>query len=283
MRRLVKEEAGVTLVEVLLVSATMLVVLAATLNIFDTFNSASSALSRRTDLQDTARRALDTMSREIRNATAVPGAPDAIVAGSSDATQITFGTYDDGTATTGTTARRIRYCVNSTTHDLYRETAVGSPTPGTACPAGGSWSGGVVLSDVQNSTATPLFTYATNNRGVTIDLRVTGSAKGRDTTLRTAVAPRSFSGRNPTMVATKPNVACSADGKSALVSLAAGVDDQGEPVDIDYFSSSSTPLGSGTIKLATSSSGALSQTIKFQVRNALGAESQLIDLLVSCQ
>jgi type II secretory pathway pseudopilin PulG len=142
-------ERGFTLIEVLLSSSLMIVVLAATLTVFEQFVTTSNRNTKQNDAQDSARFAIDQVSRQLRNlALPTPQSPNSIdVASSYD---LVFKTADPG-------RRRVRYCLQtsspySTSNGaLWLETQTGvaggaDPTLTSAmtasCPAptgAGSW------------------------------------------------------------------------------------------------------------------------------------------------
>ncbi|HEX4759913.1 MAG TPA: hypothetical protein VH256_03895 [Thermoleophilaceae bacterium] len=100
-----KSDAGFTLVEVLLASSLMIVVLAATLGVFDQFVSASNRNTRQNDAQDSARVAVDQLARQLRNlALPTPQSPNSIDLASGY--DMVFKTADPG-------RRRVRYCLQT--------------------------------------------------------------------------------------------------------------------------------------------------------------------------
>src|SRR4051812_28806822 len=104
MERL-RAERGFTLVEVLLASSLMIVVLAATLTVFDQFVSTSNRNTAQNDAQDSARFSIDQVSRQLRNlALPTPQSPNSIDYASS--TDLVFKTADPG-------RRRVRYCLQT--------------------------------------------------------------------------------------------------------------------------------------------------------------------------
>lgn len=164
MSRLMREESGFTLIEVLLVSAILSVVLGATLVVIEQFHSTSARNQRLNDQQDAIRNAVDLMTREMRNlASPTNEEPDAVhrnrpqdlifmsVAGQKPAGSLNV-----------RNARHVRYCLSSGT--LYRQeltwtTAVAPAFPsGSACPATGWGSTRVMARAVTNDTR-PVFTY----------------------------------------------------------------------------------------------------------------------------
>jgi type II secretory pathway pseudopilin PulG len=100
-----RDQDGFSLVEMLLASSLMIVVLAATLGVFEQFITTSSRNTKQNDAQDTARFAMDQVARQLRNlALPTPQSPNSIdVASSYD---LVFKTADPG-------RRRVRYCLQT--------------------------------------------------------------------------------------------------------------------------------------------------------------------------
>ncbi len=101
-----RDQRGFTLMEMLLASSLMIVVLAATLTVFDQFVTTSDRNTEQNDAQDTARNAMDQMSRQLRNlALPTPQSPNSIDLASGY--DLVFKTADPG-------RRRVRYCLQTT-------------------------------------------------------------------------------------------------------------------------------------------------------------------------
>jgi type II secretory pathway pseudopilin PulG len=101
-----REEAGFTLIEVLLASSLMIVVLGATLTVFEQFVSTSDRNTKQNEAQDSARVTIDQLARQLRNlALPTPQNPNSI--DSASATDLIFKTADPG-------RRRVRYCLQTT-------------------------------------------------------------------------------------------------------------------------------------------------------------------------
>ena len=163
-------ERGFTLIEVLLASSLMIVVLGATLTVFEQFVTTSDRNTKQNDAQDIARGTVDQMARQLRNlALPTPQSPNSIDLASG--TDLVFKTADPG-------RRRVRYCLQtsspySTSNGaLWFETQTGTaggadPTlPSTAscpvAPAAGGWSSNkLVASNVTNlnSGSRPVFQF----------------------------------------------------------------------------------------------------------------------------
>jgi type II secretory pathway pseudopilin PulG len=99
-------QRGFTLVEVLLASSLMIIVLGATLTVFEQFVTTSDRNTKQNDAQDTARFAIDQVSRQLRNlALPTPQSPNSI--DSASGYDLVFKTADPG-------RRRVRYCLQTT-------------------------------------------------------------------------------------------------------------------------------------------------------------------------
>jgi prepilin-type N-terminal cleavage/methylation domain-containing protein len=158
-------EDGMTLVEVLVVSALMLVVLGATLTTFNTFESNALANQRLNDAQDSARRGLDLMARDLRNlASPTPGLPLAVdLAAPTDVIFQSEGKFKPAGSLNEQNTTRVRYCLDTTNGNLYRQiqtwtTGVAPAVPSAGCGDTAWGSTMVAATNVVNGTR-PIFTY----------------------------------------------------------------------------------------------------------------------------
>src|SRR4051812_49781125 len=84
----------------------MIIVLGATLTVFEQFVTTSDRNTKQNDAQDTARFAIDQVARQLRNlALPTPQSPNSI--GSASGNDLVFKTADPG-------RRRVRYCLQTT-------------------------------------------------------------------------------------------------------------------------------------------------------------------------
>jgi type II secretory pathway pseudopilin PulG len=201
-------QAGFALTELLVTMTISTVILIATLGALDTFNSGVAENNRLTDAADSTRREVANVVRLLRDA----GAPSP-TSGSQPTTVLQAGANDivflsrswPGESGVGATANHVeRYCLNTTTKTLWfnglKAGTSGSATPGAACPsAAAGWTSRVVLGNVLNTAANPIFQYGSAPlRTVTVDLDVDGGTalKSRPIelrsggTLRGALAPQ---------------------------------------------------------------------------------------------
>jgi type II secretory pathway component PulJ len=186
--RIAREESGFTLVELLTSMALMILVLGATLSALEVFGNTTARNQTLVQAQDTARLALDRMSRELLNATAYPSTtgstqPSAILrAGPWDLIMLTVNPTPGGTGNQNAlNLMRTRYCLYTPTSTLYRQwqtwTTAAPPAmvTDTACPSSnwGASNQTVVGTDIVNSGTRRLFTY---NNGDASDVNSTPPA-----------------------------------------------------------------------------------------------------------
>jgi type II secretory pathway pseudopilin PulG len=164
--RTLQREAGMALVEVLIVSILMLIVLGATLTTFNQFERKARDNQNLNDAQDQARRGLDLMARDLRNlASPTPLLPLAVdVAEPQDLIFQSEGKVKPAGSLNAQNTTRVRYCLNGTTKILFRQiqtwtTAAAPAVPNSTCGANGGWTSTMPVStDVTNGTR-PIFTY----------------------------------------------------------------------------------------------------------------------------
>ena len=277
-KRLLAED-GFTLVELLVGSSLSVILLLATLATFDAFGSASKRNEKLVTTQDAVRQQIDRISGEIRNAQISSSGQDPLLR--ANPTDLVVRNIDAaGNATL------IRYCVDTTTRSLWRETAVDGTTPGSTCPStGGSWQRAKIVSGtIANSATDALFIPNTATvssiRSVEISLHVdTGTAGGRTTRLQTGVALRSASGRPLNLPASAVGVTC--QGGNALLNLTVGNDDTGSPLTAIVTTSAGVSLGTFDLSTAATIGASVQGALTITVKNALGLQ-QILFKTVSC-
>jgi prepilin-type N-terminal cleavage/methylation domain-containing protein len=140
------DERGFTLVELLVAMSLMVIVLLAVLTSFDSFNDNQRKTNLRADAQESARAAVDSISRDLRDTVSivdpVTNAAAAVErAGPNDLIIRTFGRNTTNVANREGWVR-ARYCLTTSTPTSARlirqqKNFTGAPTPvpsGTACP-----------------------------------------------------------------------------------------------------------------------------------------------------
>jgi hypothetical protein len=162
------ERGEISLTGLLVAMSIFMAVLGATLTTFEAFDSQASALARRTDVQDTARRGADRIARDLRNlAGPKQTLPDAVeVAAPSDLVFNTVDTVKPAGSLNGANVKRVRYCLEPASRKIWQQeqrwTQAAEPAvpSTTACPSP-AWGGATqVMADVVNVTR-PIFTYDT--------------------------------------------------------------------------------------------------------------------------
>jgi type II secretory pathway component PulJ len=169
--RVLREQDGFSLIELLVSCTLMIIVLSATLGAFDVFGKNSSTNQQLTDAQDQARRGLDRMAWELRNATSytVGAADTAGAVQRATPWDMIFKAVDPTTTPTSSgnanNVERVRYCLDTPTSTLWRQvqTLNSAAPPGapsdTNCPGAGWTSKTVVATNVVNGGGRRAFTF----------------------------------------------------------------------------------------------------------------------------
>ena len=168
MSRTMRDERGLTLIEVLLAMTLMLIVLGATLGTFNQFERNVKTNDQQNQAQEEARRGLDLMSRDLRNlASPTVDLPLAVdLDGAFDLIFQSEGKDKLDTSLNEQNTTRVRYCLNADEGTIYRQTqmweeAAAPVAPSTAaCPStDAGWDRTIsVAHNVVNGTRA-LFTY----------------------------------------------------------------------------------------------------------------------------
>lgn len=251
------DERGFTLVELLVAMILMTIVLGAVLTTFDAFGARQQSAGRRSDAQESARRSIDQLSREMRNAISAVGAgsPVGEAVERAQPDDLVFQTISPaGASGTNTAGRqRVRYCLDSSTPSngrLFRQvmrysTAVPALAAGdTACPLAGWTQTQVVAQNLTNRYAgqnRPLFSYRFGTTGSTAlnDLiavmpqvyidHTPGTRAPAETELRSAVVLRN---------ANQPPIAlfnASQQGARLVLNASASVDPERQPLTYKWY------------------------------------------------
>ena len=200
MSRLHRDEAGLTLVELLMVSVLMIVVLGATLTTFNTFQSNAETNARVNDAQDEARRGLDLLARELRNlASPTNEQPQAVKrAEAQDLIVQSVAPVRPAGSLNSRNTQYVRYCYSATEQRVYRQrlewTTASDPAypTDTGCPGGGWGTTEFVAGDVVNG-ARPLFAYSSatltdiTEVGATLFVDVNPGKRPAETSIHTSV------------------------------------------------------------------------------------------------
>lgn len=198
-------EDGFTLVESLVVMAVAIVVLLATLQTLDAFSSNQARQSRVVDANDQARRTMDQIVREVRNASGI------LRAGPND---LVFASLDYPN-----TPRYDRVCL-AASGGLYRERSTTTDDPGGSCPSTvAGWSGGKTTTMASTNSATaPLFRYdkpaaaSVRSIGLTFSLDATSGGRPGGSTLRASAFLRRQVERPPVVAPGDIQATCTPSG-----------------------------------------------------------------------
>ena len=234
MSRLRRED-GLTLVELLVTTTLLTVIFAGVLGALEVFQRQSATANARGDAQDTARRAVDRISQQLRG---VVSSDTATALDRAVANDLVFRVVDPANPPVSggaNTARLmfVRFCVNPTTKALYEQTfhwttATAPAPPGGAggpyaCPGTG-WD---TIHHLARDVVTPggaIFGYTPSAAAasqVDVDLSIDDNAATQPpaTTLRTGIRLRNLNAP-PTAVLT-----CAAVGSGQVVCDAFGTAD----------------------------------------------------------
>jgi type II secretory pathway pseudopilin PulG len=170
------DEAGFTLVELLVGIVMSLIIFSAGLTLLDTFQRENQLDEQRSVVQDSARTTIDRMTRQLRNVAAESPTSEGALERSGPRDVVFQTVQANGTPYGGANATnqmRVRYCLdssNASNATLYMQTqtwtsAVGPsvPSDGGACPSSAWPTRTVVVTNVTNDIngqSRPVFTYA---------------------------------------------------------------------------------------------------------------------------
>jgi type II secretory pathway pseudopilin PulG len=265
-----EEEAGFTLIEVLVVCVLMIVVLGATLSAFNVFERNNQTNQRLNDAQDQARAASDEFARELRDlASPTNELPQAV--NRAEPTDLIFlyvaGNKPNASSNDRNT-RRVRYCYESSTGTIWRETqswtsASAPAMPATTdCPGLGWDAKRVVASNVVNG-ARPIFDYDSTdltgitNISTTLYVDVNPGKPPGETTIQTAVFLRNQN-RAPTASFT-----ADVNGDQVLLNGSESQDPEGRSLDFFWYESGTSGNQCGTLPPEVPASGCVGTGIIF--------------------
>lgn len=235
MRRLIADERGVSLVELLVVIVLASLIMGVTLTTFTQFEQTTAANQRQNDAQEQARRGLAGVIRELRNlASPTPELPKAVVR--KDADDLLF------QSVSSSAIRRVRYCLNATQRRLWRQVQLAPFTEPstTACPDTGWGTSRVNVENVTNGTR-DVFSYnatvaeAVTEIGTTLWVDVDLAAKPTETALQSSVFLRNQN-RQPIAVFTAPVV----NGGTIVLNGSQSSDPEGKALEYFWYDSALT-------------------------------------------
>ena len=292
-----RDERGMTIIEVLVAMTLATIVFAATLQTFNAINGQHNRELSANDAQDQARTAIDRMMRDLRNlasptdfALASGTLPNSVDKNSKY--DLVFKSVQDGSAATSTNptgVRRVRYCLGTTagnTNKVYQQiepAANFNPSALTAadtsaCPAtGGRWVGTpkIVINNVTNTLGgldRPLFTYSADGKLLAYDVatdlpdttRVEANLYVDPTPNKGAKEVRLSSSvilRNQNR-APVAKFSITKSGRTVTLNASDSDDPESEPMTFDWYEGS-TKIGSGIVFTITyTAAGTHTYTLK---------------------
>jgi type II secretory pathway component PulJ len=174
------ERGETTLVGLLLASLLFIVVLGATLDLFEGATRVSRDAQVRADQQDRARVAVDALTKQLRNlASPTPDQPDAV--DRATARDLVFKTVDPVGPNSGTNyanVKRLRYCMDGSRRLWRQQQRWTGPTPvapaATNCPGTGWDASDVVMADnvVNDDSGEPVFRFNSTTLSAITRIRV---------------------------------------------------------------------------------------------------------------
>jgi type II secretory pathway pseudopilin PulG len=155
-----RREEGYTLVELLVAMILMLIVMGATLTTFSSGQRRQRVNERQIDSVELARSTLARMSKQLRNLASPTNAAIKTIDVAQD-NDLVFQTYEPA-------KRRVRYCLNTTSHQLFQMTQTADPTAGnlpataTCAAVTTGWNKVVIVANNvvnQRAQSVPVFQY----------------------------------------------------------------------------------------------------------------------------
>ncbi len=144
----------------------LIVVLGATLSMFEGFTASAGEATRRTESQDAARSAADRIARDLRNlASPTPEQPEAVdVATGSDLVFKTVDANGPNAGTNATNTQRVRFCLDGQRRlqqqtQTWTTAAVPAMPSRASCPAPSGWTRTAVLASSIVNGAAPVFLF----------------------------------------------------------------------------------------------------------------------------
>jgi len=243
-------EAGVTLVELLVVILISGVVMGATLGTFTQFERTTASNGRLNDAQDQVRVGMAGLSRELRNmASPTNELPEAVVRAEDD--EIVFQSVSSAQT------RRVRYCYDAASERLWRQVQFEPftlPTSG-ACPQVSWGSQRAAVENVVNGTR-PVFSYNASSLtsitevGATLYVDVNASdVRPDETSLKSSVFLRNQN-RSPSASFT-----ATVSGTTIILNGSASADPEGRALDFYWYDSGVVTNSCGVMPEGMSGTG----------------------------
>lgn len=222
------------LVELLVVVVLSSVVLGATLTTFTQFEQNTGVNQRQNEAQEQVRVGIAGVARELRNlASPTDERPFAVVRASGS--DLVF------QSVRGTTTRRVRYCVDTTAHRLWRQVQLlpFSDPSSSACPDASWGSQRTAIGNVVNGSR-PVFHYNVEDPlgiteiSTTVWVDVNPGVEPIETSLQTSIFLRNQN-RSPTAIAT-----ADLSGSSVILNGSESFDPEGRSLRFFWYDDATT-------------------------------------------
>jgi type II secretory pathway component PulJ len=296
-----REERGLTLIEVLLASVLSMLVMGASLAAFDGLQGSHKLTQKANDAQDTARQQTDRLARELRNLASpsqltsdLSAQPQAVdVANAYDFVFRVVGDVKPAASLNAGNVKRIRYCLNNANPSkevLWRQTqtwttAATPALPSTAACPGTGWDAG---SDVQyisnlvnryNGQNRAVFSF--NSTDILRISKVRTSLVVDTDPLRRPAETRLSSGvflRNQNRIPAASFSATVTADKRLILNGSGSEDPEGMPLKYQWYVDAPTPLPSCSTTPVPAS--CLGEGVVFEKTGLSGGGSHTITLVV---
>ena len=270
MSRLIEDEGGVTLVELMVVIVLSGIVMGTTLTTFTQFERTTGVNQRQNDSQEQVRVGLAGVARELRNlASPTDQLPEAVVR--ADAQDLVF------QSVSSTATRRVRYCMDQALGRLWRQVQFEPfSEPSTSCPDSAWGSERTSVQDVSNGVR-PVFSYNASETSSITEITTTlwvdvnpGEAP-QESTLQTSIFLRN---QNRTPIA---QFTAAVSGSTVVLNASGSADPEGKAL-THYWYDSDEPGNAqqcGTLPVEVPQTGCVGTGIVFHYAPAAAGTRQL--------
>ncbi|MEX1141695.1 MAG: prepilin-type N-terminal cleavage/methylation domain-containing protein [Thermoleophilaceae bacterium] len=269
MRRVVQDQRGVTLIEMMVVVVLSGIVMGTTLTTFTQFERTTAVNERQNEAQEQVRTGLAGLARELRNlASPTDQLPEAVVR--ADASDIVF------QSVSSSATRRVRYCLDASGGRLWRQVQYEpfSDPSTSSCPDATWGSERAAVENVTNGTRA-VFTY--NSTEVTSITEITSSlwvdVNPGEPPLETALQTSIFL-RNQNR-APLASFTATVSGSTIVLNGSDSSDPEGKALEFFWYDADETGNECGTLPDAVPQTGCVGTGIVFNYEPAAPGTRQL--------